>query len=238
MKARRAETEPARRLVRRGRITVHYQSSALPREQAAAFAALAARGLREVERLAGLSPAARLRFEVRDGTRISTARGRTILLSSYRIVSSTAPYLHEIAHVLLPCRRAPPWYSEGLASYIESLVSERGGGYDSRLFTPDGNRGVDADASRWLADPRGQHVLPFIGSRGTPRGILADRYNVAAPFYVLSHSLVKFLAERAGIAVLIRLARAKRFSPALRRLTGKSAAAWRASWLETVRISS
>jgi hypothetical protein len=216
-------------------VTVSYERGVLSREAAGAFAALVARGVRELEQLAGLSARARLRFELRSTTRISSARGRRIHLPIDRVAARSAPYLHEIAHVVLPCRHAPAWFSEGLASYLECVVSERGCGYDSRLFTGDGNRGVDSDAARWLAEARGQKVLPFIGTRGTPAGIVADRHNIAAPFYVLAHSLVKFVAERAGIMPVMRLARARRFTPELRRLTGKRAAAWRAEWLETVR---
>ncbi len=229
--AGRAESGAAHAIVRRGRITVAYECAALGREEARAFAALAAEGLRELERLAGLPARARLRFELRAATRISTARGRTIFLPTHRVISRSAPYLHEIAHAVLPCRYAPAWFSEGLACYLESALSERGSGYDSRLFTGDGNRGVDADAARWLADRRGQKVLPYVGARGTPPGIVADRHNVAAPFYVLSHSLVKFLADREGLASLIGLARTRNFSSALRRISGKSALSWRSLWL-------
>ena len=235
MEKRRVEPERARGVIHRGRVTVSYERSVLSRQEAEAFTALAARGLRELEQLAGLPARARLRFELRSSTRISSAHGRTIQLPIDRVAARSAPYLHEIAHVLLPCRFAPAWFSEGLASYLECVVSERGGGYDSQLFTGEGNRGVDVDAARWLAEPRGQKVLPFIGTRGTPAGILDDRHNIAAPFYVLGHSLVKFVAERAGVTPVIRVARARRFARELLRLTGKSAAAWRAAWLETVR---
>jgi hypothetical protein len=161
--ARPSELEPAFGLIRRGLVTVSYELAGLNRADAGAFAVLAARGVRALESLAGLRSPARLRFHLRTSIRISTARGRTIQLPAYRVVSRTAPYLHEIAHALLPCRHAPPWFSEGLACYLESVLSERGVGYDSHLFTPDGNRGVHADAARWLADPRGQNVLPFVG---------------------------------------------------------------------------
>jgi len=231
MKRKLAPPAPARGVIRSGRITVEFELSSLGRDAARAFAALATRGVREFEQYAGLRSRTRLRFVVCGGTHISTARARTILLPAYRVASRSAPYLHEIAHVLLPCRHAPPWFSEGLACYLESAVSERGGGYDSHLFSSDGNRGLDAHAARWLADPRGQRVLPFIGTRGLPPGIVADRHNVAAPFYVLSHSLVKYLADQVGIAALIRLARAQRFAAELRRVTEKSAAAWRSAWL-------
>jgi len=235
MTARSVEPERMRGIVYRGRVTLSYEPGVLSHEEAGEFAALAARGIQELEQLAGLPARTRVRFELRSTTRISSARGRTIQLPIDRVAARSAPYLHEIAHVLLPCRHAPAWFSEGLASYLECVVSERGGGYDSRLFTSEGNRGVDADAEGWLAEPRGQRVLPFIGTRGTPAGIVADRHNIAAPFYVLAHSLVKFMAEQAGLSPIIRLARARRFAGELRRLTGKRAAAWRAEWLRAVR---
>jgi hypothetical protein len=230
-----AAGKPATHVVRRGRAVVRYDRDALSREEAISFATLAARGIRELERLLLKPSHTRLRFELSGRTRISTTRGRRIFLPVHRVCARTAPYLHEIAHVLLPCRRAPAWFSEGLACYLESALSERGGGYDSHLFTLEGNRGVHDDARRWLADRRGRKALPFVGRRGTPAGISADRRNVAAPFYVLSHSLVNFLAEHTGVEVVVRLARAREFARELRRDTGKTATAWRAAWLRELR---
>ena len=225
-------------VVRKGRAVVRYERAALSREEAAAFALLAARGIREVERLVGRRGRARLRFELRSDARISTARGRTISIPVHRVRGHTAPYLHEIAHVLLPGLEAPAWFSKGLACYLESALGERCHGYDSRLFTLKGNRGVDVDARRWLADRRGRKALPFIGTRGMPGGIIADRHNVAAPFYVLSHSLVKFLVERMGVRGVARLARARRFAGKVRHSTGKTVAGWRKEWLRGLRAGS
>ncbi len=70
-----------------------------------------------------------------------------------------------------------------------------------------------------------------------PAGILADRRNVAAPFYVFSHSLVKLLVERAGMDSVLRMARARRFARELQRATGKNSTGWRAAWLRELRGS-
>jgi hypothetical protein len=194
---------------------------------------LAARGIQHVEEFLGLSGGrAGIRFAVGDGACISATRGRTIRLPAHRVRTRTAPYLHEIVHVLLPCRHAPAWFCEGLACYVECAVTERGGAYDSRLFTARGNAGVDADAARWLRDARGRAVLPFVGTRGMPRRIAEDRHGVAAPFYVLSHSLVKFLAAQWGIATAARLGRVRRFTSSVRRETRRTMPEWRESWLE------
>jgi len=225
-------------VLRSRRALVRYERDALSREEAQSFALLAARGIREFKRLVGQPGHARLRFELRSDARISSAHGRTIFIPAHRVRARTAPYLHEIAHVLLPCRHAPAWFSEGLACYLESALAEQGDGYDSRLFTFDGNRGVDDDARRWLADPRGRKVLPFIGTHGMPAGVLADRHNVAAPFYVFSHSLVKFLVERVGVSAVIRFARTRGFAREVRRATGKTIAACRTEWLRRLREGS
>src|SRR6185295_5515195 len=74
-----------------------------------------------------------------------------------------------------------------------------------RLFVKGDRTTVDAEAREWMRDARGTHVLPFVGSHGVPEGLVADRPNVAAPFYVLSHSFIKHLVERAGRDSVIRL---------------------------------
>src|SRR5262249_37333329 len=161
--------------------------AALTSQEAADFAALAERGIAAVERLAATSAAspgragrASLRFEIFTGDRISSARGRTIHLSAHRVRTRSAPYLHEIAHVLIPSMHAHEWFSEGLACYLESAVSENGEGYDSHLFSSGGNATIRNDARQWLAEPRGRAVLPNVGRRrGMPRRILEDRDNVA-----------------------------------------------------------
>ena len=218
-----------------GPLTLRYEAAALTSKQASTFAALAARGIREIRRFLALGPsAAEIRIEVSENAQISATRGRTIQLPGHRVRSGTAPYLHEIVHALLPCRQAPLWFSEGLACYVESAVAERGGGYDSGLFAARGNAGVNADAVRWLGDPRGRAVLWFVGTRGMPPRLAEDRLNVAAPFYVLSHSLVKFIAQRVSIHKLAGAARASRFARAVRRATGRTMPQWRDLWLSVV----
>ena len=218
------------------RAELRYETLSLSPAQAREFTELAAQGLEAVESFLGLDRRGHMiRFEICDGLPLAAAYGRTIRLPAHRVRSGTAPYLHEIVHALLPCRHAPPWFTEGLACYVECAVAKRGGGYDSHLFTANGNSGVDADAARWLDGARGRAVLRFVGARGLPPRIVQDRRGVAAPFYVLSQSLVKFLAERAGVPALVRMARARRFGASLQRETGRSVQDWREEWLERLR---
>jgi hypothetical protein len=74
------------------------------------------------------------------------------------------------------------WFSEGLASHVQSYISEHAGGYDGGVFSQNGNRGINQDVRRWLASDSGQAVAPYIGVPGEPPAINYDRSNVAAPF--------------------------------------------------------
>ena len=98
----------------------------------------------------------------------SMTRGRTVSLMLERVRSDSAPYLHETVHVLVPSPNRSVWLSEGFASYVESYVSENIGGYDARVFTKTGNRGVDTEAARWLGREAGRTVLPWVGTPGEP----------------------------------------------------------------------
>jgi len=75
-------------------------------------------------------------------------------------------------------------------------------------------------------------VLPFAGSSGVPDGFLADRANVAAPFYVLGQSFIKYLVQHAGLAAITRP-----ISDDVQRITGKGLVRWRTEWLEAIGVS-
>ena len=148
-----------------------------------------------------------------------------------KVKNRTAPYLHETTHLVAPCDECPMWFSEGLASYVQSYVSENTGGYDGGIFTRRGNRGINQDARRWLASERGQAVVPFLGTHGEPPSIDWDRSNVAAPFYVMAQSFVKFLVEQATLPKLRPVFEAKDFDAELQSSTGKKSAEWKELWL-------
>ena len=74
-------------------------------------------------------------------------------------------------------------------------------------------------------------MLPFIGVPGEPPDINYDRSNVAAPFYVMAQSLVKFIVDRAKLNKLRPVFEAKDFEAALHSSTGKSSAEWKTKWL-------
>jgi hypothetical protein len=219
---------------------VEYEPGDLTPAQAAAFAALADRGVADVESLVAPALPAwarrsiRLRFIVTSRVRMSRTFHSTILLPASRVISHRAPYLHETVHALVPFRGSRVWLSEGLASYLESWVAENRGGYDSHVFTRAGDRGIDRAARAWLRRAEGRAVLPWVGRPGEPPRLEEDRSGVARPFYVLSQSLTRHLVDAVGLARVVPLVVAGGQPEAFERETGRSEARWRAEWLEAL----
>jgi hypothetical protein len=218
------------------RATLYFEAGELTGPQMERFAAIADRGIADVESFLGTRSDPRaITFRIDNETEMSRAFRRTVWLPIQRVKGDTAPYLHETTHVLLPTRCRCPWLGEGFASYVQAYVSENIGGYDGVIFSRGGNREVDQLARRYLATDAGRAVLPHVGAEGAPPGIEWDRRGVAAPFYVLSHSFVKFLVEKTGLEPVKRLHEAAEPQLALRQSTGRSVDWWLAEWLAHVR---
>ena len=226
--------------VETGRAIVYFDSAGLPRSKMEQFARLVDRGVRDIEAFLRRGPggtpfeARRITFYVSDKVVISRARRSSVMLPLTRVRRDGAPYLHETIHVLLPARSEPVWLSEGFASYVESWVAENVGGYDSHVFSWAGNRGIDRDAARHLRTWHGQSALDTIGTGGVPWGFYRDRRRVAPPFYVLSHSFVKFLVERAGLHLVVDLFAESDVADGVRSRTGRSIGEWKKDWLTTL----
>jgi hypothetical protein len=215
------------------RATLWFEAGILSSEEMTGFADLANRGILDIEAYLGSthSGSRKIRYFISTQVQISHSRWQTVFLPMSKVQNRTAPYLHETTHVVAPCDDCPMWFSEGLASYVQSYISEHAGGYDGGIFSREGNRGIDHDARRWLASERGRAVIPFLGIRGEPAAINDDRANVAAPFYVMAQSFVKFLVERAPLEKLRSCFEAKDFDAELQNSTGKSATEWKQLWL-------
>ena len=170
-----------------------------------------------------------VRFIVSERTTMSRTYGVVVHLPADRVRARTAPYLHESVHVLVPFRGSRVWLSEGLACYLESWVSEHRGGYDAHVFTRAGDRGIHAAAGRWLASDGGRAVLPWVGQAGQPPELDQDRSGVARPFYVLSHSLTKYLVDSVGLDRVVRVATASDAPSIFERETGRSSRSGRAT---------
>jgi len=218
------------------RAIVEYEAGDLSPGEAEAFARLADRGVADVASLvaSGLPDWARrpgrLRFVVSPRVQISRTHDGVVYLPLERVRTRSAPYLHETVHALVPSRGNRTWLSEGLACYLESLVSETLGGYDAHVFTRVGNGGIHAAARRTLAGETGRAVLPWVGGYGDPPRLEEDRAGVARPFYVLSHSLTKHLVEVVGLEAVVRALVSGR-GDALVGATRRSGEDWKRDWL-------
>lgn len=233
------DRELAAYLVRNGvavstdRANLWFDSGVLEPNQMDVFSKLVNRGIVDIETYLGSSRAGsrKIRYFISDRVEISHSNWRSIFLPIEKVRDRTAPYLHETTHVVAPCDDCPMWFSEGLASFVQSYVSEHAGGYDGGIFAHHGNRGIDKDARRWLDSDRGQAVVAFIGLPGEPPSINYDRSNVAAPFYVMAQSFMKFIVKRATIEKVSGVFGSKDFDAALLNATGKSAEKWKEKWL-------
>src|SRR6266404_1340659 len=205
-----------------------FQPGQLSADEMERFAGLVDLGIMHLQEYIGVPPSdRRIQYFISDRIETSYSSYRSVFLPLTRVRERSAPYLHESSHVLAPCRDCPCGSAKGLASYLQSWVSENRGGYDGVIFTRRGNRGIDRDALRWLSGERGQAVLPFIGKHGEPPAIQYDRSNVAAPFYVMSQSFVKYLADKAGMEKVRMLIGAGDFEAAMVEGTGKSSEQWK-----------
>jgi hypothetical protein len=223
------------------RAVLEYEEGDLGAGEADAFLKLADSGVADIEALVlpGLPDwarrAGRIRFVISSRIPISRTYGRTVVLPLARVRSRSAPYLHETVHALVPSRGDRVWLSEGLASYLESWVSENRGGYDAHVFTRAGDRGIHEAARRYLASERGRAVLPWVGTRGEPPSMEEDRSGVARPFYVLSQSLTKHVVDVAGLAAVIRVL-VGGDDDGLRQATGRSEDEWKREWLRAIGV--
>jgi hypothetical protein len=219
---------------------VYFESGQLAPAQMERFARLVERGISDIDGYlsdgaAAASPDARkIRYEIASSIPMSRSYRRTVLLPAERVKTDSAPYLHETTHVLMPVRSRWMWLSEGFASFVQSYVAEHIGGYDGYVFSYGGNANVDRLARRYLGGDAGQAVLAFVGGARSPPEVWEERRQVAAPFYVLSHSFVKYLVEHAGLQAVKGLLRADDVPAELERATRRGIAEWKAGWLASL----
>jgi len=194
-------------------------------------------------------------YYLTDRAGISHVNGSRVFLRAARVVDSPAIAVHETVHLLLQVDPAAPrvlpetppdieastgvWLLEGFASHVATELAPRLGLAPDHLFLKGDASTVDAEARAWLDAEPGKAVVLYVGSRGYPPSLLADRVNVAPPFYVLSQSFVKFITARTGLPVMVRLyvehfnGRAT-IEDDVRRITRIELAQWRAEWLKAM----
>lgn len=222
------------------RASVYFETGEFTAAEMERFVRLVDRGIGDIEMYLKdgtqqkVGEAPKITYHVRGNIPMSRSFRRTVLLPAERVKQDAAPYLHETTHVLMRTRSDCMWLSEGFASFVQSHVAEHMGGYDGYVFSWGGNANVDRLARRYLTRDTGRAVLPFVAGEGNPSEVWEERRQVAAPFYVLSHSFVKHLVEHASLSAVKEMAQADDAAAVLERLTKRSLAGWKADWLTSL----
>jgi hypothetical protein len=203
-------------------------------------------------------------YYLTDRAGISHVNGvANVFLFAKRVIPRPAIAIHETTHLLLDSDPKAPrnredlspeeekrayaflghWLPEGFADYVAVDLAPRLGLHGPLSPFLKGDKStVDTEAREWLNDPRGRAVVPFVASHGEPDNLLADRENVAPPFYVLSLSFVKYLVEHTGVATVAQLYEKHSNGEAsieedVKRITGTDLAIWRQRWLPQVDVN-
>lgn len=237
-----AEVQP----VRTPRVVLWAQPDALPADEAQAFARELDAGVAAIERLTGeridrahygdsavhVFVTGRVTVSHVYGGYAHPSYTRPYLyLNPQRVRRRTAPYLHELTHIVL-WRFGSHSLREGFASYVEGRLAEEGVGYNSGVFGPGPRAEVDSAAADVLAGGVGAAILPWIGRAGATDASItsAEAPETRAAFYLLTRSFVQHLLDDIDIPTFIRLYRAEDTEAAYRDLTGRSLEEWRTSW--------
>ncbi len=217
---------------------VVFERGSMRTEQMLEFSELLEKGVRDIAQYLEIPSETirrdKLLYLISREVQISHSRDHWVFLPAWRVADHSAPYLHETVHVLAPCDFCPLWMSEGFASYVQSYVSEHVGGYDGAVFAKNGNHGIDAEAAEWLKSASGKAVLPYVGRPGPPPNIVEDRSSVAAPFYVMSQSYVKFLVTRIGLRGMLGAVDSKEPERLIAQRGGTSTDNLKTEWLTQI----
>jgi hypothetical protein len=236
--------------VRTPRVVLWAQPDALPADEAQAFARELDTAVAAIEQLTGeridrahygdsavhVFVSGRVTVSHVYGGYAHAAYTRPYLyLNPQRVLRRTAPYLHELTHIVL-WRFGSHSLREGFASYVEGRLAEEGVGYNSGVFGPGPRAEVDSAAADVLADGVGAAVVAWIGrSGGTDASITsAEEPETRAAFYLLTRSFVHHLLDEIDIPTFIRLYRADDTDAAYRELTNRSLDEWRARWTRSL----
>lgn len=232
--------------VRLERIVLWAQPDALPADEARAFAQELEKGLIAIERLTGERVESAhygdssVQVFVSKRVTVSHVYGGYahakfnrpyLYLNPQRVRNRTAPYLHELTHIVL-WQFGSHSLREGFASYVEGRLAAEGVGYNSGVFGPGPRAEVDSAAAKVLAGDSGATILPWIGRSGgtDPRITSAESAETRSGFYLLTRSFVQHLLDKVDMKTFIQIYRAEDTEAAYQSLTGRKLEDWRESW--------
>jgi hypothetical protein len=189
----------------------------------------------------------RIEYILSSQIRVAHARPDLVFVPTSQVAEHRAPYLHETAHVLseqlvplrmpnpnMPNNERPLWLIEGLASYIDQIVSEQR--IRRRRPSSSMSRRLDSQTALGLRTHEGQRLLQYVGTYGTPSGPGTEPGDL---FYAQSHSFVRYLVSRIGLKRVMQLY-AKRgdtrgtFLKEFEEITFRPTSAWQQEWLQSM----
>jgi hypothetical protein len=235
------------------RAVLWVEKGGLTEQEIKEFAALVNQGIFDVEKYTGIKfdkkyyQTEKMEYFINSKPGISRGsleRKPFIYLPLVRVKEKKAPYLHETAHKIAYKSIEALWLQEGYASFVQTAVAGRYGGYDASPFNPE-KADIDQLARNLLKTEISKKMLPLIGLNGTPakmnaeqkeiyRPIFEDRRVTAAAFYNLSTSFVKFLVAELGIKKLQKAFESADTNAEILKITGKNVNDWKADWLKSL----
>jgi len=231
------------------------EKNGLTQKELEEFGTLVNQGILDIEKYTGIKfdkkhfQADKMEYFINSKPGISRGTPQNkpfIYLPLVRVKEKKAPYLHETAHKIAYKSIQSFWLQEGYATYIQTYVARRYGGYDTQVFNPE-NVETDQLAKNTLKTDAGKKLLPLIGLNGTPwsaaisaeqrelyRPIFEDRRVTAPAFYNLSTSFVKFLIAKLGLKTLQKVFKSADTKADILEITGKNVDEWKADWLKSL----
>ncbi|GEM_PF-3211840 len=241
--------------IERPRAVMWYDEKELSPGVAGEFASRLSSGVDEVEAVSELKYDARRYRQEKIECFVSADAGPShaymgrkpyFFVTPERIRNHEVPYRHELTHIIAwrSCGRAL-WLQEGFADYVSTEARRRfphAPEYDMNVFNPK-DEDIDAVAARVAAAHASDKVLPLIGADATPLSgwhrrafdaIFDDREITAPAFYNLSHSFMRYLVARAGLANVEAACSAWRPSRAIAKKLKEPMTQLRSEWLKTL----
>lgn len=178
-----------------------------------------------------------------------------VVIPASSAVDGSAPYLHEISHVLLqpigPHRPAEfvdsaeaervrtvraLWLVEGFPDYLAQETAAALSFAEGDVFDTGGPLGVDSTCAAYLADPANERVKTAIGSPGELSALFTENRETVAPaFYTCAYSFTKFLVEATSprfVASLFPIMAQGQVEDRIAQQTGQTVAMLRAAWVD------
>lgn len=178
-----------------------------------------------------------------------------VFIPANSAVNGSAPYLHEISHVLLqPIDPHTPsefadsaeaervrsarahWLIEGFPDYMAQETAAALSFTEGDVFEMGGLLGVDSTCAAYLADPANERVKTAIGSPGEVSELYTENRETIAPaFYTCAYSFTKYLVAATSprfVASLFPIMAQGKVEDRIAEQTGQTVAMLRAAWLD------